>query len=98
MGKTSYATILSLAYNTLGIFPFLMPSMIPEVFPTMKTQDCPRRGPCTNTLEFDLAIIFMQVIVYLVDDIGIPTHTHTQRLSRCAARLRENAPRAPQGL
>ena len=63
MGKTSYATILSLAYNTLGIFPFLMPSMIPEVFPTMKTQDCPRRGPCTNTLEFDVAIIFMQVIV-----------------------------------
>ena len=51
MGKTSYATILSLAYNTLGIFPFLMPSMIPEVFPTMKTQDCPRRGPCAETLE-----------------------------------------------
>ena len=50
-------------YNTLGIFPFLMPSMIPEVFPLMKTQDCPRRGPCTNTLEFDVAIIYMQVIV-----------------------------------
>lgn len=63
MAKTSYATIASQVYNTLGIFPFLMPSMIPEVFPLMKTQDCPRRGPCTNTLEFDVAIIYMQVIV-----------------------------------
>lgn len=59
----SWATIVSVAYNTLGIFPFLIPSMIPEVFPGIKTEECPRRGPCTNTLEFDVAIVFMQVIV-----------------------------------
>ena len=59
----SWATIASTFYNTVGILPFLIPSMIPEVFPDMKTEECPRRGTCTNTLEFDVAIIMMQVIV-----------------------------------
>ena len=62
--KTEYARYLVLVYCVLGHAPFALMSdtMIPEVFPDMKLESCPRRGPCTPTLEATVATIYFEVI------------------------------------
>ena len=62
--KTEYAKYLVLVYCVLGHAPFALMSdtMIPEVFPDMKLESCPRRGPCTPTLEATVATIYFEVI------------------------------------
>jgi hypothetical protein len=62
MGVAKY---LSLAYNTLGMLPFALFSadMVKDLYPDMKAEYCPRRGPCTETLDFTVTKIYLQVIV-----------------------------------
>ena len=56
------ATYLSLAYNVLGMLPFALFSadMVKELYPDIKAEICPRRGPCTETLEFTVCKIYLQ--------------------------------------
>ena len=61
--STRYAVYLALFYNVVGMIPFLLPSTVKDLWPGIKTENCPRRGPCTEAIEFTTAVIFMQVIV-----------------------------------
>ena len=88
--KTEYAKYLVLVYCVLGHAPFALMSdtMIPEVFPDMKLESCPRRGPCTPTLEATVATIYFEVIFGFV--LMLDIHTFILRANRALATYKAN--------
>lgn len=60
----STALYMHLVYNGIGMLPFLLQpgEMVKTSWPGAKTEDCPRRGPCTETLEFAVGKVLLQAL------------------------------------
>jgi hypothetical protein len=61
---TQFGKLLTLFYNVVGMAPFglMSATMVKEVWTHITPETCPRRGSCTETLEFTVAKIYLQVM------------------------------------
>jgi len=59
-----YTTPMMLFYTVAGAIAFLAlgGAQVLASFPDIEEKTCPRRGPCTDTLEFSVGKIYLQVI------------------------------------